>query len=303
MACPNLFGPAGKAFKLLSDRRHQKTAFNDSGAVVRLHKWTTAGRVYSGFICAAAFGLALAALLSCISPTTTELHLFSMRTLPLKGLSTNSVLNGTSKDGVGVNLYRRDTATNISYGIPDEYLLGISGVCRIYYSASNATTTTTCSKSLFHENDILSLIRADSGTRALGPSIYDTSVEQFRWNAIAKSGSVLLIVATVCTAALAFLVQFDFLPFWALAILMALNAFFAFASASLWTTMVVNQAFSYSALIAPTATDAGHAAAFGAGFYVIWVYFLCTLALTPLMLQFTSLMIAQALVQDRKSVV
>jgi hypothetical protein len=86
------------------------------------------------------------------------------------------------------------------------------------------------------------------------------------------------------------------LPFWALATLMALNAFFAFASASLWTTMVVYQAFSYSALIAPTATDAGHAAAFGAGFYVIWVYFLCTLVLTPLMLQFTGLMIAQALV-------
>jgi hypothetical protein len=124
-----------------------------------------------------------------------------------------------------------------------------------------------------------------------------TSVEQFQWNAIAKSGSVLLIVATICTAALAFLVQFDFLlPFWALATLMALNAFFAFASASLWTTMVVYQAHSYSALIAPTATDAGHAAAFGPGFYVLWVYFLCTLVLTPLMLQFTGLMMAQALV-------
>jgi hypothetical protein len=73
-----------------------------------------------------------------------------------------------------------------------------------------------------------------------------TSVEQFQWNAIAKSGSVLLIVATICTAALAFLVQFDFLlPFWALATLMALNAFFAFASASLWTTMVVYQGHSY----------------------------------------------------------
>lgn len=108
---------------------------------------------------------------------------------------------------------------------------------------------------------------------------------------------MLLIIATTCTAALAFLVQFDFLlPFWALATLMALNAFFAFASASLWTTMVVYQAYSYSALIAPTATDAGHAAAFGPGFYVIWVYFLCTLVLTPLMLQFTGWMVAQAVV-------
>jgi hypothetical protein len=146
MACPDLFGPASKAFKLLSERSHQKTVFNDSGAVLRLHKWTTAGRVYSGFICAgklpmsnlicegiglkdlvAAFGLALATLLSCISPTTTDLHLFSMRTSPLKSLSTNSVLNDTSTDGGGVILYRRDTATNISPGIPDEYRLGISG--------------------------------------------------------------------------------------------------------------------------------------------------------------------------------
>ena len=60
--------------------------------------------------------------------------------------------------------------------------------------------------------------------------------------------------------------------------------------------MVVYQAYSYSALIAPTATDAGHAAAFGPGFYVIWVYFLCTLVLTPLMLQFTGWMVAQAVV-------
>jgi hypothetical protein len=74
----------------------------------------------------AAFSLALATLLSGTSPATTDLHLFSMRTSPLKSLSTNSVLNDTSTDGGGVNIYRRDTATNISSGIPDEYLLGIS---------------------------------------------------------------------------------------------------------------------------------------------------------------------------------
>lgn len=144
MAC--LFSPASKAFKLLSERRHQKTIINDSGAVRYLHQWTTAGRAYSVFICAgklpmanlicegiglkdlvAAFSLALATLLSGTSPATTDLHLFSMRTSPLKSLSTNSVLNDTSTDGGGVNIYRRDTATNRSSGIPDEYLLGISG--------------------------------------------------------------------------------------------------------------------------------------------------------------------------------
>lgn len=146
MGCPSPFGPASKAFKLLSERRHRKTVINDSGAVRPLHKWTTTDRAYSGFICAgklpmsnlicegiglkdlvAAFGLALVTLLSCISPTTTDLHLFSMRTSPLISLSTNSVLNDTSTNGGGVNIYRRDTATNISFGIPDEYLLGISG--------------------------------------------------------------------------------------------------------------------------------------------------------------------------------
>lgn len=139
-------------------------------------------------------------------------------------------------------------------------------------------------------------ISSTETTISLGNSIYDTGEEQYQWNAIAKSGSVLLIVATICTAVLAFLVQFDFLPFWALASLMALNTFFAFAAAGLWTAMAVYQAHIYSAVLGPVATDDSHAAAFGPGFYIIWVYFFCTLVLTPLMAHFTGLILLQLLV-------
>ena len=53
---------------------------------------------------------------------------------------------------------------------------------------------------------------------------------------------MLLIVATACTAILAFLVQFDSLvPFEVLTALMAFNAFLALAAASLWTAMTVSR--------------------------------------------------------------
>jgi hypothetical protein len=108
---------------------------------------------------------------------------------------------------------------------------------------------------------------------------------------------VLLIAATACTAILAFLVQFGSLvPFGSLMALMAFNALLALAAAPLWTAMTVYQADTYSALIAPTATDAGHGAPFGPGFYMIWLYFLCTLMLTHFMAHFTALMVLQALV-------
>lgn len=114
-----------------------------------------------------------------------------------------------------------------------------------------------------------------NGTNLLENSLYDASGKQLQWNALAKTSSVLFIVATICTFVLAFLIQLNVLSFGALTALMLLNVFFAFAAAVLWTAMAVYQAKSYYTVLEPVSSDI-NPIAFGPGFYILWVFFICS---------------------------
>jgi hypothetical protein len=127
----------------------------------------------------------------------------------------------------------RATTVTTPFGIPDQYLLGISGVCRVWQDHNG---TTQCTHNLFHETDFLALLRTDSNNSALalGNGQLDTDLVHFQWNALNKASSTLIVAATALTAILGLLIQLNNLVnHKILVIVLALNAICAFAAASL----------------------------------------------------------------------
>jgi hypothetical protein len=93
-----------------------------------------------------------------------------------------------------------------------------------------------------------------------------------------KAASVLLIAATTCTCVLAFLVQFDVLPFPALAALISANALFAFR---IRQPLDSHGRLPSELLLlspGPNIRRFGPPSRLRVGFYILWVFFICSLA-------------------------
>jgi hypothetical protein len=110
-----------------------------------------------------AFGLGLTLAFSCYSSETADVHLLSGNTTLLLSPPPFSIYGYNLVNGM-TDISPRATNMTTPFGIPDQYLLGISGVCRVWQDHNG---TTQCTHNLFHETDFLALLRTDSNNSAL----------------------------------------------------------------------------------------------------------------------------------------
>ena len=158
------------------------------------------------------------------------------------------------------------------------------GVCRKWHESS----ITQCHRAFPQNADIFAAIVEDLNSTAkanqrmdigqLTP--FDTKSRQALWKSLTKASSALLIASIVWTLGVAIIIQIDRLAFAWFAFLIGVGILIVFGAAGIYTAVLVDQTYKFHSLLAP-APKLSSAIALGPGFYILWVFALCTLIITP----------------------
>jgi len=235
---------------------------------------TISSRLWSAFFCSAYLGLSLAVIFSCHSSQTSDLNLLSVRSLPLM-------------QNLFSAMFANDTllAQLLAEALPDEYLLGITGLCR-RWEVSNLVD---CLPAFPQNSDILTTALQELNSTSGGgdaemklllwaSSTYDA--KQSLWKALGIASSVLLITSIIWMSCVAIYIWFLPQRFNLSMVLIVMNMVLALGAAGIWTGMALDEAFTFDS---PPASAQGlsHSTSLGPGFYLLWVVAACTLLVTP----------------------
>jgi hypothetical protein len=109
-------------------------------------------------------------------------------------------------------------------------------------------------------------------------STYDA--KQSLWRALGITSSVFLIVSVIWMLGVAIYIWFLPQRFNLSMALILMNMVLAFGAAGIWTGMAVDQTFTFNSPPAP-AEGPSYSTSLGPGFYLLWVFAVCTLVVTP----------------------
>lgn len=237
-----------------------------------------------------ALGLTLAVSFSCSTVATSNLHMHSVSPAALiQGLSSSS--NTTRRSGNNISTTTKDLWT-AKFGIadlPDQYLFGISGLCRHW----NQTGETKCRYHFPQVPSLLEAVREDSGSS----SIQDNWTQLLTHTKISNVEKNTLYRRFV-TAAAGLLITSIFFAFGIITFTLfrpehlklsifldIVDAIMAIAAAIMWSNIETSQASALKAA-APEATRVmlDQMMRVGPGLGFIWGLAWCKILVTPVMM-------------------
>lgn len=237
-----------------------------------------------------ALGLTLAVSFGCSSVATTNLHVYSVRPAALlKGLAR------FSEEASGANSSSSSITEDLlsaDFGIadlPDQYLFGISGLCRHW----NQTDETKCQHHFPQLPSLLAAVLEDSGS----PSVHDSWMELLTSTNISTPNRDLTHKHYV-TAGAGLLITSIFWAFFTITFTLSrpkllgysilldiVDAIIAVTAAIMWTIILNSEASALRAAapgISPRMQDEVHK--LGPGMAFLWALTWCKLMVTPLMM-------------------
>jgi hypothetical protein len=173
----------------------------------------------------------------------------------------------------------------LAEALPDEYLLGITGLCR-RWEVSNIVS---CLPAFPQNSDILTTLLEDLNSTSAGDELglqllsWVSSTyngKQSLWTDLGIASSVLIIASIIWMSSVAIYIWFLPQRFNLSVVLILMNMVLALGAASIWTWMAVDQAFTFNSPPAP-GQDLSYSTSMGPGFYLLWGFAACTLLVTP----------------------